>query len=467
MHAAFALSSLGTVDWFIKTTMEIVPELEADLGHLRGVDPEVKLAADMSPTTVLSEHSAAGADGPAPSIDVALAWAGIGEELVRLHGEWGETPRRGQLDRLIALGNRAAEMVGTVPEDKKSPQAVLQAGLETVQLRLLEVARDAVMSWLGLDVIAQLMARWDIERAGAADEQALLDLADDAGLALSRIAAACTEMHAAEARVTETKRASEVLESELATRTSAIRKLEWGERSLQAREDSITAERKRTDVMLFVLASASPHGEIFDPAVDYAAQADQQSADELNAEDNSGQPAIESSANAVEAAEAPETPAKSAEAPILDDVESAPALVSESSVGIVEALVPEPVAASPMLVPKPAVEAPRTAVAEPLPEPTALRALPAPIGVGAASTPRERAEDLRDPQPAAEFSDTAGDRCRPILSLLQQGKPALAFQFATALQAIAPQIRVPHPSLLRSVALAPGLTASDGQLAKD
>ena len=292
-------------------------------------------------------------------------------------------------------------MVGTVPEDKKPPQAVLQEGLETLQLRLLDVARDVVMSWLGPDVIAQVLARWEIERAGIADEQALLDLADDTSLALSRIAAACAEMQAAEARVTETKRASEVLESELATRTSAIRKLELAERGLQAREDSITAERKRTDVMLFVLASASPRGEVFDPAVDYAAQADQPSAGEPIAEDNSGQPAIESSANAVEVA-APETPARSAEASILDDVESAPALVSEPSVGVAEALVPEPVAASPMLVPKPAVDAPRAAVAEPPPEPTALRALPAPVGVGAASTPRERAEDLRDPLPVAE-----------------------------------------------------------------
>jgi len=465
VQAAFALSSLGTVDWFIRTAIEIVPELEADLGHLRGVDPEVKSETDKSPTAVPSEPSAAGAVSSAPSTDVALDWAEIGEELVRLHGEWGETPRRGPLERLIALGNRAAEMVGTVPEDKKPPQAVMQEGMDTLQLRLLDVARDDVMSWLGPDVIAQVMARWDIERAGAADEQALLDLADDAGLALTRIAAACTEMHAAEARVTETKRASEVLEGELATRTSAIRKLELVERSLQAREDSITAERKRTDVMLFVLASASPHGEVFDPAVDYAAQAEQLSAGEPNAEDHSGQPATESSANEVEAATAPEAPAHSAEAPSLDNVESAQAPAFEPLVRVVEALVPEPVAASPMLVPTRAAEAPPAAVEAPLPEPTVFHALAAAVSEGTASTPGERTGDFRDLQPAAEFNDAAGDRCRPIWTLLQQGKPALAFQFATALQAIAPQIRLPHPSLLRSVALAPGLAASDGPLA--
>ena len=465
LHAAFALSSLGTVDWFIRTAIEIVPELEADLGHLRAADPEVKPEADTNPTTFPSEPHAAGAVGSAPITDVALAWASIGHELVRLHDEWGETPRRGPLERLIALGNRAAEMVATVPEDKKPPQAVLHEGLETLQLRLLDLARDAAMSWLEPDVIAQVMARWDLERARAADEQALLDLADDTGLALTRVAAACTEMQVAESRVTETRRASEVLESELATRTSAIRKLELVERSLQAREDSITVERKRTDVMLFVLASASPHGEVFDPAVDYAAQANRQSSVESNLVGDSGKPAIESGAHAVEVATVPETPAQSADAPIPDDAGSAPAQAPEPQAGAVEALDPEPVAASPMLVPAPAVEAPRAAVAEPPREPTALRALPAPVGSGAASTPREQAEDMRDIQPADEFSDAAGDRCRPIWSLLQQGKPALAFQFATALQAVAPQIRVPHPSLLRSVALAPGLTASDGPLA--
>jgi hypothetical protein len=45
------------------------------------------------------------------------------------------------------------------------------------------------------------------------------------------------------------------------------------------------------------------------------------------------------------------------------------------------------------------------------------------------------------------------------------GKPSLAYQFAKALHAASPNIRVPPPALLRSVALAPGLIAGDGPLA--
>jgi hypothetical protein len=466
VYAAFALSSLGTVDWFIRTAIEIVPELEEELGHLRAADPEVKSEADTSPTTDLSEPRTAGAIGSTRSTDVASAWASIGEELVRLHDEWGETPRRGQLQRLMALGVRAAEMEGTVPEDKKPAQAVLQESLVTLRLCLLDMAVEVVMSWLGPDVIAQVMARWDLKRAKEQDEQALLELAEDAGLALSRIAAAFAEMQAAEARVTETKEASEVLESELATCSSAIRQLELEERSFQAREDSIDAERKRKDVRLFVLASASPHGGVFDLAVDYAAQADQQSTAESSSEDDSGTPVIESGTRAVEVPAAPETPVQSTKTPLLDDAGAAPAKAPESPSAVVGTLVREPVAALPMLVPKPAVEGPRAIAAVKLHEPPASPALPAPVGGGAVLTPSEQAEDLPDIQPDQEFSDAAGDRCRPIWSLLQQGKPALAFQFATALQAVAPNIRVPHPSLLRSVALAPGLTASDGPLAE-
>ena len=433
VHAAFALSSLGTVDWFIRTAIEIVPDLEEDLGHLRAAEPEGNPETGTSPMKVPSEPRAVGSAGSVPSTDVALAWACIGDELIRLHGEWEQTPRRGPLERLIALGNRAAEMVGTVPEDKKPPQAMLQEGLEALQLRLLDVARDAALSWLGPDVIAQVTARWDIKRANAADEQALVDLADDAGRALSRIAAACTEMQVAESRVIEAKQASEALESELATRTSAIRKLELVERSLQAREDSINAERKRSDVMLFVLASASPYGEVFDPAVDYTAKADQQSPAESNPEMVSGKPAVEPDTHAVEGSAAPEAPAQSAEARILDDAGTASAQAPEPPATVVDALVPAASAIAPVLVPKPVVQVPRDPVTEPLRAPIALHALPATVVGVATSTPRERAADSPDIQSAQEFSDAAGDRCRPIWSLLQQGKPALAFQFAAAL----------------------------------
>jgi len=462
-HAAFALSTLGLDDWFIRKAIELVPDLHEDLAGL--LSPRSAANADAGANAeALPQEEAGEEDEVAPKTDLAVAWAAIGKEIASLSVEWGDTPSRGLLERLITLGHRGTDLIADIPEDKKPPRALLEEGLVALKARLLGLASNDFMSWLSSDEIAQVMARWDLQLALAADDQELLELVDDTGLALSRMEAAVAEMKEAETRFIETKRLAQALENELASRASAIRKLELSSRSLQAREDSLGAERKRADVMLFVLASASPRGNAFDPAVDYVAQAEQQSADPPIAEDNSSHAAIESSEDAVEAL-AHETPAPSAEASNLDDVESAHALASGPSVAVVEAFVPEPVAASPMLVPKPAVEAPRAAVAARLPEPTVLHALPAPVGVGAASTPDELAEDLQNLQPAAEFSDAAGDRCRPIWSLLQQGKPALAFQFATALQVVAPQIRIPHPSLLRSVALAPGLTASDGPLA--
>ena len=66
---------------------------------------------------------------------------------------------------------------------------------------------------------------------------------------------------------------------------------------------------------------------------------------------------------------------------------------------------------------------------------------------------------------SARFSASDGELCRPVWALLRSGKPTLAYHFAQALQASSPSVLVPHPPLLKAVALAPGLVASDGPLA--
>lgn len=463
-HAAFAISTLAKDEWFIGKAIELVPELKEDLGGLLSPFSAAKADGSMNGEAVPQEEASTESETTLTT-DLTMAWKTIGEELASLSGEWGDTPRRGLLERLIALSNSGSDLIAEIPEDKKPPRALLQAGLAALRSRLLELAIEEVMSWLTSDVIDQVMARWDLQRAVAADDQALLDLVDDTDVALSRVEVAFAEMQAAETRFIETRQAVQALESELANRTSAIRKLELAKRSLQAREESIDAERKRTDVMLFVLASASPHGEVFDPAVDYLAEATQESTIVSNVNDESVDPVIDTEPNAAAVAADTAPPNQVTEETALNEPIGASNPVPPSLVEDVEVVDQEPTAATPVHMPKPVAEAPCAVIADPPHELAAAPGLSISVGGSAAPTPNEKLGDVLEIQPAQVFSETTDARCRPIWLLLQQDKPSLAFQFAAALQSVAPQIRVPHPSLLRSVALAPGLTTSDGPLA--
>ena len=463
-HAAFAISTLAMDDWFIDKAILLVPELKEDLGDLLSMFSSTKADGCLNGEAVLQEQASIEGETMLTA-DLTTAWTTIGEELASLCAEWGDTPRRGLLERLIALGNSWTDLISKLPEDKKPPRALLQEGLTSLRSQLLELAAEDVMSWLTEEEIVQVMARWDLQSAVAADDQALLDLADDTGLALSRLEFAFAEMQAVEPRFIDTRQVAQALANELANQTSAIRRLTLAERSLQAREDSIDAERKRKDVMLLVLASASPRGEVFDPAVDYAAEARQESIIVSSVNDESADPAIEPESNAGAVVADAVPPDHATENTELNELSEAPDPVPPLMSEDTDAVDHAPTVATPEYLPKQEAEVSLAVISEPQYEPASVSGLSTSVGGGVEPTLSEKSRDTLDFQRVPVLSDAAGERCRPIWLLLQQGKPALAFQFAAALQAVAPQTRVPHPSLLRSVALAPGLIASDGPLA--
>ena len=463
-HAAFALSTLAMDDWFVRKATELVPILKGDLGDLLlGPSSNEQAHVDTDEETISREE--ADANGRvAQRTRLAATWAAMGDDLASLSGDWGGAPSPVLAERLITLGKRASDVLPEIPEDKKAPEVLLQEGEALLKASLLKLVGTESMSWLGAEDIAHVMARWDLRRLTAQDDQAILDLVEDADLALRRLEAAVIEMKEADARFIESRQLAEHLEVEATTRSPTVRKLELSNRSLKAREDSLTAERKRTDMMLFVLASASPEGEAFDPATDYVAKTMEASTDHRKTPDHSGSAEVEAEPSAAEvAANLPPHVEASALPALAESGRLADPLPPPSGEELV-ALDQEPLAPLPLNALK-AETALTSVIVNPSHETAADADRSLQVGSSAIDTPSDKPEFVSDRDPAAVFSDVAAERCQPIWLLLRQSKPALAFQFAVALLSVAPELRVPYPSLLRSVALAQGLAASDGPLA--
>lgn len=454
-HAIFALSSIGWTRWFIDEAVSRCPGLDSELGKLKSpprVDAEaveaVPIQGDPEPAT--DDKTLQGSVAAQLTLDVTGKWTAIGAELAQIQSSWPPAPARSVLNQIAALGAEAADLLAELPDDRVPPRELLERGLDALRARLHEAAKSTELRWLSSEDIEGILARWRIALAKASDEEAVTTLADDSEQALERIATAIEEAQLALARVSDAKGAVAAAAEELAQQSSAIRRIDLSKRLQQAREAEIAAERKQTDVMLFVLASASPMGEAFDPAIDYVAEV-----------------AVQTEGD----------PVRTGEAVHVEHVASSP------PVSTVQTVVAEPPGEAQSIGIEKTSNAtssdPMVELAVPAVEPTnsepdasinGVLATAAVIAQAPAVAPSEAevAGTQRDTAPVtreAIFTSEAGDQCRPIWSLLRLRRPALAYQFSQALQLASPKLRIPPPALLRSVALAPGLAASDGPLA--
>lgn len=453
-HAIFSLSSVGWTRWFIDEAVSRCPDLESELGELKSPSRRAS-ATNTTPSQSDSQPgtdviSCEGEEMADQVLDIDGMWSAIGVELGRIQSDWQLAPSREILANLIALGAQATELLAVIPESRVSPSDLLEQGLEALRERLLEAVAGENLPLLSSDDLDGISARWRISLADMQDDASAMELVEDAELALNRVSAAVSEMQAAQARVIEARQDVAALEEELAKQLSAIRRIDLAKRLQKAKEDEITAERKQTDVMLFVLASASPMGGAFDPAIDYVAEMATRSEGELARTDAPAEhelagftlpasvepslvvgPFDEATAVEVETTVVSTSPVP---AKILDDLATESMIALTEPLNVAAAPVTEITTQSPALGPSEGADAASEG--------------------GVTTGGRE-----------ASFTDAAGDQCRPIWSLLRLAKPALAYQFAQVLHTASPQLRILPPALLRSVALAPGLVASDGPLA--
>lgn len=420
---AFALSTISCSDWFVRRAVAWAPALAEDLGHL--------LADDPTPMTPELDNTDSGTDRP--SADPELLWAEIGLQIARLHDEWPDAPARGALEKLSDLGREALRLLEALPDDEERPEDIYAKAVDALRERFTTLPVESAMSWFGAEESAQLLARWELARLQAESHDALVALAADATAALERLSLAVQERQAAEETLEKAAQVEADLAEEIESTRAGISQLRLKQRHIVATETLVAAQRLHNDAISSVLSAASPRGETYDLSVDYAAQA-------------------RGPADASPATDVPLPP--QAAGPAEGDPENPVALGAVS-----RTFDPSPALVSPDPPNPPATVAIHPEVPEP--------------NLAAAASPRtsetsEPAEPSPVPRPmAAPFTPEAGTRCQPLWSLLRMGRPSLAYQWASVLQRNEPSLRVPAPELIRAVALASGVTTSDGRVAME
>ncbi|MEO3712378.1 ATP-binding protein [Roseateles flavus] len=480
-HAVFSLSSIGWTRWFIDQALSVCPALTDEFEGLDTLSRKKVVSAfneQSSEEAVTSEMPIQESEADSASVVTSVCdwWSDLGAEIAAIHHGWADEPARELLVRAVALGERAAQLLPLMPEKVASPQEDLEAGLDALRDRLLTATQQEGLHWFGTEELEGVLARWLLAAKDAANDVEVGALAADAEQALSRFASAAIELQVAQAQVAETKSAIARLDAEQSANVSLALRIGLAKRRDSAVEASSQAARRETEAMLAVLAAASPRGAAFDPGVNYTVKLAEREFGLAEIDDgevsraDEGRPIGEAGLVAplpptavVDGRPVPPKPVLGAEANELA-VESTPESIELGKSKDVE-LAAQAVSA----VHGPAADFASASLPSVATDGPELQQ--ASVDASAQLSSSKDAGDFGKPEVMdadtveGDFTDEVGDRCRPIWTLLRMGKPALAFQYASALHDQSPNLRVPPPELLRSVALSTGLAASDGPLA--
>jgi hypothetical protein len=479
-HAIFSLSSIGWTRWFIDQALSICPALAEEF---EGLDTASRRkVTDVAPREQLSEESVAtniegqdtiahadagtGAGASGVVLSINARWSNLRAELGAIYQAWTNEPDRDLLAKSVAFGESAVQLLAAMPEKVVSPQENLEVALDALRARLLAATQQESLKWFGTDELEGVLARWRLAAKMASSDVEVDSLITDAGQALSRFASADIELQVAQAQLAETKLALTKLEEEQSGNVSLALRIGLAKHKDIASEANSQAARRETEAILAVLAAASPKGKNFDLGVNYVLMLSEY-------EQVDGQPEPIGSGHT--------------ETLLPIGAENCVATLPVADVEAVSTEVDRGSKAADAKPTKPHVDesaapdasADRSRSATVIPPSSSVLAEATDTPYSALASVEVSAESAAG-QAAGEFgvelvvdtvacnvafTDEVGDRCRPIWSLLFMGKPALAFQYASALHDQSPELRVPPPEVLRSVALCSGLTASDGPLA--
>lgn len=436
-HAAFALSSVGWSDWFIREVLRICPELEPELGALLRRPAE-------APATSMSKGESNTTDSPTtlPQDRVAdpqdpSAWSSLLRRLDELTAELKERPTQEAVSELVALVREFEDRCAILPHRDRPVAQRLDARRDELMEHLRSLAVRDGFQWLDSDLIAQIEARWMLAVRELGEAEQIEELADDAIAAVQRADVAAAELVSALEQLASSSSAVADADAGLDRAKGFAEQVAGKRRRGEALKQHLEAEARQQAQQEKLIDAASPFGEPFDYSCDYRELLD-------------GPPA-------------PEAPGDDDNLPLLDPGVATPPETP-----------PTPAATNG------AQEQP-DAPQERLPLPGTDRTSPPDTAEVAAEVFRQRAVGAvasaspdqagatsatpEDQEPSADtqaYNDAAGQACRPIWQLLSSGQPAMAFHAAGWISATSPDLKVPPVDLLAAAALESSLMLPDG-----
>lgn len=437
-HAAFALSSVGFSDWFIREAVRICPGLHSELGGL------VRQPEDSHAQAVTGDGS-----GGAPSragvneegmvvAQHADAWPALLHRLDELSAELKEHPTQETISELVTLVRHLESHCATLPHREQPVVQQLGARIEGFMEHLRSLSARDGFHWLDADLIAQIEARWKLaalERIGTVQ---LEELAGDAVTAVERSDVAAAELDSTLGEVDRSLDAVTEADAELGTAKGFAEQAAGKRKRAEALKQQLEAESQQQAQQEALIDAASPFAEPFDYSSDYRTLLDGV-ASPVAPRDSVSHPYSEP-----DAATPPEAPLS-------------PPLASGDPPGdtatLEEILPARGVESSPLIETKEEASSVFQSRAEPLEPPRSHDK------VGAALPKPADRTSIEDNQP---YNDTAGEACRPIWQLLSRGQAAIAFHAAGWTRDLSPGLKIPSPDLLAAVALEGALMLPDG-----
>jgi len=437
-HAVFSLSSIGWTHWFIEEALRCCPDLEAELGLLTD-----RIAGN---TASNGFGTCEAVEEPAPQnalrkstglVDAegedASIWAELMQRLDLLAAELKSVPTKEAVSDLAHLTGEIESLSARLPNREAPVSATFEACRRELIAHLRRLAEREGFDWLESDLISQIDARWQLALRERLDADRIEALATDAEAAITRTdEAAATFSEAAQAVLTNRNAVAEA-EEQLARAkgfaehaVAKRRRTEELKRQVDADLVQQAAQEKLIDV-------ASPFGEPYDYTRDYASE-------------------LEVDSTGSESEDLTLAPVLREEQEVIAEPE--PTLLTAGAVTageiLTSAIPPEP---------KLALQSEDHKTAE---EAASVFSAAASIPVDLVQPgPGANAKDESSATPT-EYSDAAGEACRPVWRMLQCGQAGLAYHAATWLVNTNPAIKVPSRDLLAAVALSEHLMLPDG-----
>ena len=457
-NAIFALSAISNSHWFIETALRLCPALETELGHLLKIG--IRTLSNQTAKIENIEDEITNFIKDTDTADnTTNSWNSITQQLNQLVNEWPLNPSKESLLALADLGAESKKLAESILEKRILTAQLVDHAIEALKERLLEISLTKENSWLSEDDVSNILARWHANKQNAKDETSLLRLEKDAEIALIRIQDALADLADAQASAIESMLAATTLEEQLQNANSARQRITLSKQQAELNELAFAAKSKVTDLMLFLMSSASPWGETFDPEINYITN----NVIDVNLFDNTPSLSPQKLADNTDIKDNLKNSTSLSQQLDLNEPNDK-AKISQTEIETLDPSLPNtPI--KPFNLNESNLE---------------IRSKDAPKGRESNSpainnlfhkeTSRNNAIEASQQQIEKNnnwFNETAGQKCMPIWSFLNQGIPSLAYHYSEELNKTENDILVPYPSLLKCITLSNGLSRSDGQLAVD
>jgi len=427
----FALSSISLSEWFVRDAIRRCPDLIAEFEQLLN---DKKYQDAQASTDNSANHSREAVTPYGCETGWQERWKILSDRLSKLSLRIRDEPCSEIVSELKQVHDDFQILVPFLPTSTKVFFDQFNIQLDLLLEALRSLHKTSCLTWLDESLLDQICARWKIALSHVEMPDGIRDLTGDFSRAeedgernISCYRAEFEKLIAVQGEIGQT-------DLELNGLVSSIQRRALKYKRTEQKKDEVRLESSLQTIETEVLSAYSPYGDIFDYSVDYTALL---SEEEMPQAGTAGV-----SINPVEPEITQEVDCAPSDSVLPSSVENSLADFNKLSEPEEILLPSDPKEVNDVKSSKtsPSVVAIQERGNEPL------------------------ADTSNQDNCGKEFSQEAGELCRPLWSALSKGRISLAYHIAIALEQAESSPKVPPSHLLSAVCLADELVMPDGAI---